>query len=430
MAAGIAMLATTTVWEGAPMRLCRRDLMGAAAGAIGAAVAGQAGAQTRPVVKIAVLTDLSGPYQDIAGQGSIACARQAVAEFAAASALPFDIEIVSADHRNDPARAISLAAHFYDHASVDLILDVPNSAVALAVAGVAQEKAKAYINCGAGANQLTGSACSPYTIQWSFDTNMLARSTGGAFTQAGGATWFFVTANYLFGQQMEQETTTYVIAAGGRIEGSASYPFPGTTDFTPFLRQAQQSGATVLGLANAGADVTASIRAARAIGLAGQMRIACLLMLLPDVHLLGLDSAGGLLLTESFYWDSNDRTRAFTRRLMAQQKPPFYPDMIHAGCYAGTLHFLKAVAAMGAVNAKSDLGSVIAHMKANPTDDDAFGKITIRRDGRAMVPALLFQVKTPSESSGPWDYYRLVSTTPAEQAFSTLSEGGCSIVKT
>jgi len=259
---------------------------------------------------------------------------------------------------------------------------------------------------------------------------MLARSTGGAFTEAGGATWFFVTADYMFGEQMEQETTTYVIAAGGRIEGSAAYPFPGTADFRPYLRQAQQSGATVLGLANAGTDVTACVRAARALGLADQMRIACLLMLLPDVHLLGLDLAGGLLLTESFYWDSNERSRAFTGRLIAQQKPPFYPDMIQAGCYAGTLHFLKAVAAMGAANAKADLGSVIAHMKANPTDDDAFGKITIRRDGRAMVPALLFQVKTPAESAGPWDYYRLVSTTTAEQAFKTLSEGGCSIVKT
>jgi branched-chain amino acid transport system substrate-binding protein len=387
-------------------------------------------AQPRPVVKIAVLTDSSGPYRDIAGQGSIACTRQAAAEFAAATPLPFDIQVLSADHRNDVARATSLATHFYDHESVDLIIDVPNSSVAMAVNGVAEEKAKAYINCGAGAMQLTGGNCSPYAIHWSYDTNMLARSTGGAFTKAGGATWFFVTADYLFGRQLEQLTTTYVIAAGGRIEGSADYPFPGTSDFAPFLRQAQQSGATVLGLANAGADVTACVRAARAIGLADQMRIACLLMLLPDVHQLGLEAAGGLLLTESFYWDSDDRSRAFTQRLMAQQKPPMYPDMIHAGCYAGTLHFLKAVAAMGAANAKSDLGSVVAHMKANPTDDDAFGKITIRRDGRAMVPALLFQVKTPSESTGPWDYYRLISTTPPEQAFLSLAAGGCSIVKT
>jgi branched-chain amino acid transport system substrate-binding protein len=410
------------------MRLRRRELMAGAAGAM--VLPKLARAQPRPVVKIAVLTDFSGPYRNIAGQGSIACARQAAQEFAAASALPFDIQIVSADHRNDVARAISLAAHFYDHEGVDLILDVPNSQVAVAVAGVAQEKAKAYINCGAGALQLTGSACSPYAIHWSFDTNMLARSTGGAFTQAGGTTWFFVTADYMFGRELEQQTTTYVIAAGGRIEGSAGYPFPGTTDFAPFLRQAQQSGATVLGLANAGADVTACIRAAHTLGLMDQMRIACLLMQLPDVHLLGLDVAGGLLLTESFYWDSNARSRAFTQRLMAQQKPPFYPDMIHAGCYAGTLHFLKAVTAMGVANATSDPASVIAHMKANPTDDDAFGTITIRRDGRAMVPALLFQVKTPSESAGPWDYYRLVSITPADQAFRSLAQGGCSIVKT
>ena len=227
------------------MRMCRRHLIASAAS--GLVLAGKAKAQPRPVIKIAVLTDLSGPYRDIAGEGSIASTRQAAAEFAASSTLPFDIQVVSADHRNDVARATSLAAHFYDREGVDLIIDVPNSAVALAVNGVAQEKAKAYINCGAGAGQLTGSACSPYTIHWSYDTNMLARSTGGAFTHAGGATWFFITADYMFGHQMEQETTTYVIAAGGRIEGSAAYPFPGTTDFTPFLRQAEQSGASVPG---------------------------------------------------------------------------------------------------------------------------------------------------------------------------------------
>jgi branched-chain amino acid transport system substrate-binding protein len=225
-------------------------------------------------------------------------------------------------------------------------------------------------------------------------------------------------------------TTGYVIAAGGRIEGSAAYTFPGTTDFTPIIRLAAQSGASVLGLANAGADVTACVRTARALGVTDQMRIACLLMQLPDVHLLGLEAAGGLYLTESFYWDLNDRSRAFTQRLMASERPPFYPDMIHAGCYAGTLHFLKAVTAMGVANARSDYASVIAHMKATPTDDDAFGHASIRRDGRVMVPAFLFQVKTPAESAGPWDYYKPISTTPADQAFRSLADGGCAMVKT
>lgn len=410
------------------MRASRRSILGGAASTVLPVY--RARAQSQPRVKIAVLTDFSGPYRDIAGNGSLACTRQAVADFLAASPQKFAIDVTSADHRNDAARATALARHFYDQEAVDLIIDVPNSAVALAVNAVAREKAKAYINCGAGAAQLTGSACSPYTIHWSYDTNMLARSTGGAFTHAGGATWFFITADYMFGQQMEQVTADYVIAAGGRIDGAAAYPFPGTTDFAPFLRQAVQSGAAVLGLANAGADTIACVRAARAGGLMDQMRVACLLMQLPDVQLLGLDVAGGLLLTESFYWDFNGRTRAFTQRLVAQQNPQFYPDMIQAGCYAGTLHFLKAIAALGAANAKSDPGAVIAHMKANPTDDDAYGSITIRQDGRAMVPAFLFQVKTPAESAAPWDFYRLVSTTPANEAFKKLADDGCGIGKT
>jgi branched-chain amino acid transport system substrate-binding protein len=338
---------------------------------------------------------------------------------------PFDIRVISADHRNDAKRGADLAAHLYDREAVDLIIDVPNSDVALAVNAVAREKAKPYINCGAGAAELTGSDCSPFTIHWSFDTNMLARSTGGAFTQAGGSTWFFITADYIFGRQLEQATTAYVIAAGGRIDGSATYPFPGTTDFEPLISEAQQSGATVLGLANAGADAGACVRAARALGISEQMRIAGLLLQLADVHLLGLNLASSLLLTESFYWDMNAQTRAFTKRLMTREKPPFYPDMIHAGCYAGTLHFLKAAAAIGVARAKSDGEKVIAHMKANPSDDDAFGRIAIRSDGRAMVPAFLFRVKSPSESAGDWDYYELVSTTSPENAFKTLVSGGC-----
>ncbi len=405
------------------MRVSRRDLI--LGGLTAAAAPRAARAQGRNLVTIGVLTDLSGPYSDIAGQGSIACTRLAVQDFTAAGQPPFDIRVLSADHRNDAKRGADLAAHFYDQESADLIIDVPNSDVALAVNAVARAKAKPYINCGSGAAQLTGSACSPFTIHWSFDTNMLARSTGGAFTQAGGSTWFFITADYIFGRQLEQATSAYVISAGGRIDGGAAYPFPGTTDFSTLVSEAQQSGATVLGLANAGADAGACVRAAHALGVAEQMRIAALLLQLPDVHLLGLDQAGGLLLTESFYWDMNAQTRAFTQRLMTREKPPFYPDMIHAGCYAGTLHFLKAVAALGVAAAKSDGERVIAHMKATPTDDDAFGRIDIRADGRAMVPAFLFRVKSPAESTGSWDYYELVSTTAADRAFKSLSEGGC-----
>ena len=392
----------------------RRDLLTGAAGALLAAGRARAAAVTAPV-RIGVLTDLSGAYAGISGAGSVACARQAAQEFGAGGP-PFGIEVISADHGNDPARGAAIAKGWFASGGVDLILDVPDSDVAVAVAAVARQANRVFIDCGAGTTALTGSACSPNTIHWSYDTTMLARSTGGAFTQAGGSTWFFVMADYAFGRQMEAETTRYVIAAGGRIEGMAAYRFPGTTDFTPALRQAQESGAAVLGLANAGADVTACVRGARTMGLGEQMRIACLLMQLPDVHALGLEAAGGLLLTESFYWDLNERTRAFTARLMAAQKPAGYPDMIQAGCYAGALHYLKAVAAMGIGAARGDPAAVVAHMKAMPTDDDAFGTGRIRADGRAMFPAFLFQVKTPDESAGPWDYYKLVSTTPPESA--------------
>ena len=383
----------------------------------------------RPLVKIGVLTDMSGPYREIAGEGSVACARLAAGEFAANAGPGFDIAVVSADHHNDVARGASLAAHWCDQEGIDLILDVPNSDVALAVAAVAREKNRPFIACGPGTPRLTGAACSPNTIHWSYDTFMLARSTGGAFTKRGGSNWFFITADYGFGRELQADTSRFVIAAGGRIDDFAAYPFPGTTDFTSLVRAAQASGASVLALANAGTDATACLRAAHDLNLDDQMRIAALLMQLPDVHLLGLDIAGGSLLTESFYWDLNDRTRAFTRRLMEREKPPSYPDMIQAGCYAGTLHFLKAVAAMGVANARSDGAAVVAHMKAAPTDDDAFGAGAIRRDGRGMFPAYLFQVKTAQESAGQWDYYRLLSTTPAEQAYRSLSEGGCGMAK-
>ena len=250
---------------------------------------------------------------------------------------------------------------------------------------------------------------------------MLARSTGGAFTQAGGSTWFFVTAGYAFGRQLEADTTQPGHRRRRPDRGRGRLPISRHHRFTPVLRQAQQSGAAVLGLANAGADVTACVRGAAAMGLTGQMRLACLLMQLPDVRRLGLDLAGGLILTESFYWDLNDRTRAFTGRLMTQEKPAAYPDMIQAGCYAGALHYLKAVAAMDLAAARRDGAAVVTRMKAAPTDDDAFGRARIRQDGRAMVPAYLFQVKTEGESSGDWDLYRLLTSTDAEEAYGPMS---------
>jgi branched-chain amino acid transport system substrate-binding protein len=375
---------------------------------------------------IGVLSDFSGPYADIAGAGSLACVRQAVRE-AVQAGLPA-AEVISADHHNEPSIGAGIARNWYGR-GVDLIIDVPNSAVALAVNAVAREANRAYINCGAGADALTGSDCAPTTLHWSYTTHMLARSTGGALVAAGGSTWFFITPDYAFGHEMQAETTAQVLKAGGRILGDASYRFPGTVDFSGLLRQAAQSSAQVLGLANAGADVIACVAQARAQGIADETRIACLLMQIADVHRLGLEKAAGLMLTESFYWDLNERTRAFTKRLMEAEKPPNYPDMIQAGCYAGTLHFLKAVSALGVANARSDGALVVAKMKAMPTDDDAFGACSIRKDGMVMLSAMLFQVKAPEESDGPWDYYRHVSTVGPEEAFVPMVRDGCGMVK-
>jgi branched-chain amino acid transport system substrate-binding protein len=371
-----------------------------------------------PALKIGVLTDLSGPYSGIAGKGSIACTRQAVRE-AVQAGLP-GAEVVSADHHNDPKAGAAIARGWYAN-GVDLIVDVPNSEVALAVAEVACAANKTFIDCGAGTTKLTGATCTPNTIHWSYDTHMLARSTGGALVRDGGSTWYFVAPDYAFGAELQAETAAQVVQAGGRILGDAKYPFPGTTDFKAVLRQAAQSDAQVVGLANAGADVIACVSQAHALGISDETRVACLLMQLPDVHLLGLEVAQGLMLTESFYWDLNDRTRAFTQRLMDAEAPPTYPDMIQAGCYAGTLHFLKAAAALGVARARQDGAALVAKMKAMPTDDDAFGPATIRRDGRVMVPAILFRVKSPDESTGPWDYYTEVSATPADDAFGPLA---------
>ena len=372
-----------------------------------------------PSLRIGVLTDLSGPYSGIAGKGSIACTRQAVRE-ALQAGLP-GAEVVSADHHNDPKEGAAIARGWYAN-GVDLIVDVPNSDVALAVAEVARAANKTYINCGAGTTKLTGGSFSANTIHWSYDTHMLARSTGGALVRDGGSTWFFLAPDYAFGSELQAETSAEVVAAGGRILGGAAYPFPGTTDFKALLRQAAQSNAQVVGLANAGADVSACVAQAHALGIGDEARVSCLLMQLPDVHSLGLEVAQGLVLTESFYWDLNDRTRAFTQRLMAAESPPTYPDMIQAGCYAGTLHFLKAVAALGVARARADGAALVAKMKAMPTDDDAFGPAAIRRDGRVMVPAILFRVKSPDESTAPWDYYTEISATPADEAFAPLGD--------
>ena len=405
------------------MTIDRRMLLGSAAAAA-LAVPGRSRAQgAAPTIKLGVLNDQSGPYRDIGGQNSVAAVKQAVAEFGA----DFKVEVVAADHQNKPDVGVGIVRQWFDRDGVDIVFDVPTSSVALAVNSVCREKNKVFINTGAGTADLTGSQCTPTTIHWSYDTYMLAKSTGGAMVKAGGNSWYFVTADYVFGQQLQRDATTFITAAGGKVLGASAYPFPGTTDFSSFLVSAQASGANVLGLANAGSDTVNSIKQAAEFGLTRKMKVAALLMFLNDVHGLGLEAAQGLFLTESFYWDMNDKTRAFTKRFQAFM-PGVCPNMTNAGCYSGALHYLKAVKALGVAAAK-DGAAVVAKMKATQAEDDAYGTTTIRQDGIALTPSYLFEVKTPGESKYPWDYYKQVAMTPADQAWKPLAESGCSLVK-
>ena len=407
------------------MAVTRRTLLGATLTTAALPLARRARAQA-PGIKIGVLNDQSGTYRDLSGPGSVACARQAVEEFGAGHG--FNVEVVFADHQNKPDVGTTIAREWFDNGGVDLLIDGTTSSVGLALQGVAKEKNKVYVNTGAATSALTGPQCSPNGIHWVYDTYMLSKSTGGAMVKTGGDTWFFITADYAFGKQLQADTTAMVQAAGGKVVGSVTYPFPDTTDFSSLLIQAQASGAKVLGLANAGADTINSVKQANEFGVNAKMKVATLLMFISDVNAIGLDVAKGLVLTESFYWDLNDRTRAFTKRVLPKMRSQ-YPGMNHAGVYSGTLHYLKTVADMGVPAAKADGRATVARMKALEVDDDCFGKTRIREDGRHLVDSMLFQVKTPAESKGPYDYYKLLATTPADEAFRPLADGHCPFVK-
>lgn len=408
------------------MPLSRRSLLGSASAAAATLPLARAHAQAT-TIRIGVLTDLSGAYQDTTGKTSVVCAQQAVQDFAASRDLK--VEVIAADHQNKADVGVGIARQWFDRDGVDMILDVPNSAVALAVSGVAREKDKVMIASSSATAALTGEQCSPNTVHWTFDTYMLSHSTGGALVKAGGGSWYFVGADYAFGHALADATAEVVTQAGGRVLGTAFYPSPGTTDFSSLMLQAQASGAKVLGFANAGAETVNCIKQAREFGLTQSMRLAALLMYATDVHALGLEVAQGLALTETFYWDLNDRSRAFTERVRPKT-PSNLPNMDHAGCYAGALHYLKAVADMGTAEAKKSGIAVVERMKAMPTDDDCFGAGTIRADGRKLHPAHLFEAKKPGESKGPWDLLRLVATTPADEAFRPLGDGKCPLVRT
>ena len=402
----------------------KRKLLSALIAGIGLAGAGMAQAQiSGNVVKIGVLSDMSGLYADIGGPGSVAAAKMAVEDYLKASKSQLKVEVVSADHQNKPDVGSSIARKWYDAEGVDMIADVPTSSVALAVNQVAKEKGKAFVNSGAGSSDLTGKDCSPNTVHWTYDTWQLAHATGSAVVKNGGDSWYFLTADYAFGQALERDTSEVVKAAGGKVLGSVKVPLA-TQDFSSFLLQAQSSKAKIIGLANAGGDTINSIKQAAEFGITkGGQNLAGLLVFLSDVHGLGLQTAQGLILTETFYWDLNDGTRAWSKRFAAANGGK-YPTMVQAGVYASVLHYLKAIDA-----GKTDDGTkTVAKMKELPTDDPLFGKGTVRADGRKVHPAYLFEVKKPAESKGPYDYYKLRATIPADQAFRPIDQGECPMV--
>jgi branched-chain amino acid transport system substrate-binding protein len=374
-------------------------------------------------VKIGVLSDMSGLYSDLGGPGSVTAAKLAVEDFNPA-AHGLKVELISADMQNKPDVGVNIARQWFDVDHVDVIVDVPNSGVALAVNEVAREKNKPFLVSGAASSDLTGAKCSPDTIHWTYDTWMLANGTGKALVKTGGDTWFFLTADYAFGHALERDTTAVILANGGKVLGSVSHPL-NTSDFSSFLLQAQSSKAKIIGLANAGGDTVNAIKQGAEFGItAGGQQFAGLLVFISDVNSLGLKAAQGLVLTATWYWDMTDSNRSWTKRWQAEH-PGKFPTMVQAGVYSATLHYLKAVAAL---KSASDGKAVIAKMKEMPTDDPLFGKGMVRADGRNIHPAYLFEVKKPEESKYPGDDYKLRATIPADEAFRPMKDDNCPMV--
>ena len=396
----------------------------AVAGAI-ALLAGTASAQySDGVIKIGVMNDMSGLYADIAGPGSVWAAKKAVEDFGAA-AKGMKVEILAADHQNKPDIGSNIARQWIDVDKVDAIADLPTSSVALAVNQIVREKNKVLLNSGAATSDLTNKACSPNTVHWTYDTVMLANGTGKAAVKTGGDSWYFLTADYAFGHALERDVEAIVTGSGGKVLGKVRHPL-GTQDFSSFLLQAQASKAKVIGPANAGGDTINSIKQASEFGITkGGQSLAGLLVFVTDVHSLGLATAQNLLLTESFYWDLNDNTRAFSKEFGAAHKGRM-PSMVQAGVYASVLHYLKALEAL---KSDADGVKVVDQMKKMPTDDKLFGKGMIRADGRKIHDAYLFEVKKPAESKGPWDYYKLRATIPGNEVFRPLAQSECPLVK-
>jgi branched-chain amino acid transport system substrate-binding protein len=389
-------------------------------------VAGSAALAQDKTVKVGVLSDQSGLYADLAGPGSTLAAQMA-AEDSGLTAKGWKIDIISGDHQNKPDIGTSIARQWFDVEKVDVIVDVPNSGVALAVNNIIKEKNGVYINSGAATSDLTNAQCSPNTVHWTYDTYMLAHATGQALVKAGGDTWFFLTADYAFGAALERDTTAVILANGGKVVGGVKHPL-NSSDFSSFLLQAQSSKAKIIGLANAGGDTTNAIKQAAEFGIVkGGQKLAALLLFLTDVKAIGLETAQGLNFTETFYWDLNDQTRAFSKKFADRMKNGAPPTMVQAGVYSGLLHYFKALDALG--GNPHDGIKVVEKMKSMPTDDPLFGKGEIQPNGRTIHSAYLFEVKKPSESKGPWDFYKLIGSVPGDQAFTPLSESKCALLK-
>jgi branched-chain amino acid transport system substrate-binding protein len=401
----------------------RRSVLIGGLGALAASTT-RVRAQKPDAVKIGVLTDMSSLYADLTGKGSVLAATMAAEDFKAQGGT-LAVEIVAADHQNKVDVATTVARRWLEQDKVDAIADVPNSAVALAAANIARELNKTILISGASSSDLTGKACSPNTIHWTYDTHALSTGAATAVVQSGGKTWFTLTADYAFGHTMEQDVKNVVQKNGGKVIGGVRAPI-NSHDFSSFLLQAQASRAQVLALINAGGDTINSIKQAIEFGIpAGGQKIVATVLYLTDVHALGLKIARGLQFTEAFYWDLNDDTRAWAKKFAARNEGR-YPTALHAGVYASTLHYLRAVSKAGGA---SDGKAVVAKMKDMPTDDPLFGKGTIRVDGRKIHPMYLFEVKSPEESKYPWDYYKVVRTIPASEVWRPLADGGCAFVK-
>jgi branched-chain amino acid transport system substrate-binding protein len=404
-------------------RLARHLAASVALAALGLATPALAQDKT---VKIGVLTDMSSLYADINGPGAVTAVNMAI-EDSGLRGKGWKIDVVSGDHQNKPDVGVNIARQWIDTEKVDVVTDVPNSGVALAISNLVKEKNAILLNQAAASADLTGKACNANTLSTTYDTYMLANGTGKALTKAGGDSWFFVSADYAFGAAMQRDAAAVVEASGGKVLGNVKHPL-NTSDFSSFLLQAQSSKAKVIGFANAGGDTTNAIKQAAEFGIvAGGQKLAALLLFVNDVHSLGLKTAQGLTFTESFYWDLNDKTRAWSAKFQEKAANHAKPSMTQAGNYAAITHYLKTLEALG--NNPHDGAKVVAKMKELPTDDPLFGKGPIRADGRRLIPAYLFEVKKPEESKGPWDYYKQIATIAAEDAAKPLKDSECPLVK-